>query len=116
MRDHRWKFAFLTGLLLAFAARTVLAQNEAKKEGGREPAKAELGKAEGAKPTAGKEKTYVFEMRNKQWGTIFEWLTDNTGLPFIGVNTPPTGAFNYMAPRGPKGEQRPLTMPEIIDM
>ena len=28
---------------------------------------------------AGKEPTFLFEMRGKPWGRIFEWLTDQTG-------------------------------------
>src|SRR5438132_131851 len=27
--------------------------------------------------------TYAFEMRDKPWGAVFEWLTDQTGIPVV---------------------------------
>src|SRR5262245_5405211 len=128
MHDRRWTFALLTGLLIAGAARSVLAQNDSKAQPAKEPGKeatapktdetkAQPGKEPGREGTApkSKEKTYVFEMRNKPWAGVIEWLVDNTGLPFISDNTPPTGTFTYVAPRtglNPKA----LTMSEIFDV
>ena len=56
-------------------------------------------------------KTYVVEMRAKPWSTIFEWLTDQTGLPFVSKYPPPTGTFNFIA----KASQR-YTLGELIDL
>ncbi len=108
MQDRRWTFALLTGLLLAGAARSVLAQHETKAQPAKEPAK------EATAPKS-KEKTYLFEMRNKPWAGVIEWLSDNTGLPFISDNTAPSGTFTFVEPRtGLQPKQR--TMAEIFDM
>ncbi|HEV3236036.1 MAG TPA: secretin N-terminal domain-containing protein, partial [Gemmataceae bacterium] len=53
--------------------------------------------------------TYAFEMRDKSWNSVFEWLTDQTGIPVVS-NYKPTGTFNFIGPKGMK-----YTLPEIID-
>lgn len=118
MPDRRWMYALVTGLLLAGAARSVLAQNEAKtqpaKESGKEATK-DTSKDASKEAAVPKEKTYIVEFRNKPWAGIFEWLVDQTGLPLIGDNQPPTGVFNYIAPRtGLKPKQ--YTLSEVVDI
>src|SRR5262249_33488800 len=54
-------------------------------------------------------KTYAFEMRNKPWIQVMEWLPAHTGLRFIGP-TVPQGTFNFIAPK-----KKEYTIPEIID-
>lgn len=61
--------------------------------------------------TAPVEKFINFEMRAKPWSSVFEWLTEQTGLPFISNIQPPTGTFNFIAKAGKK-----YTMPEVIDI
>src|SRR5438874_445986 len=106
MRNRRWMYAVVTGLLLAGAARSVLAQNQGKDKETKEPTK------EAAAPAP---KRYLFEMRNKPWSGVFEWLVDQTGVPFSGENQPPAGTMTFIAPR--VGNQpKMFTMPEIIDL
>jgi RNA polymerase sigma factor (sigma-70 family) len=56
------------------------------------------------------EKSFTFEMRNKPWSAVFEWLTEKTGREFISSATP-AGTMNFIAPKGKK-----FTIPEIIDI
>lgn len=51
-----------------------------------------------------------FEMREKPWASVLEWLTDQTGMPFVG-DLRPTGSFTFIGPRG-----KSYTLPEIIDI
>src|SRR5262245_13398630 len=113
MRDRRWIFALVTGLLVAGAARSVLAQTTGK-DGKDAPAK------EPAKQAApsDKEKYYLIELRGKPWQGVFDWLSDQTGLPFIsskGQQPAPTATFNLTVPKG-KEAKKYYTMPEIIDI
>src|SRR5262245_7663810 len=50
-------------------------------------------------PKAPKEKTVAFEMRDKPWPQVLEWLSDVTGLP-VNTKDKPTGSMTYIAPRG----------------
>ncbi|MBV9124315.1 MAG: hypothetical protein JO112_13230, partial [Planctomycetes bacterium] len=61
-----------------------------------------------AAPTS--EKRIAFEMRDKPWANVLEWLSDITGLPVI-ASAKPTGTFNFIAPKG-----KTYTIPEIIDI
>jgi type II secretion system protein D len=54
-------------------------------------------------------KTYKFEMQNKPWPQVIQWLADITGLRFIGTKYP-TGTFNFYDPK-----KKEYTIPEIID-
>ncbi len=56
-------------------------------------------------------KTFVIEMRSKPWAAIFEWLTDQTGMPFVSRIPPPPGTFNFIAKAG-----RRYTLGELIDL
>jgi len=61
------------------------------------------------------EKRMAFEMRAKPWSQVFEWLSDQTGLPFISSHAAPTGTFNFINPRV-GGQPRTYTIPEVIDI
>ena len=66
---------------------------------------------------AGKvEKKIAFEMRAKPWAQVFEWLSDQTGLPFISNYPPPTGSFNFINPRIDGKEPRKYSIGEVIDV
>ncbi len=67
-----------------------------------------------AAPAAPAEKRVKFEFSNKPWKQVFEWLTDQTGLAFTGINIPP-GSYTYMAPKGSVGATQGFTIPEVID-
>jgi len=54
--------------------------------------------------------TFTFEMRGKPWASVFEWLTDKTGTPFISQDVP-TGTLNFIA----KKDQR-FTIPQVVDI
>jgi hypothetical protein len=56
-------------------------------------------------------KAAALEFRAKPWGTVLEWLTDQTGLPVI-TNTKPTGTFTFVPP----GPATKYTVPEIVDI
>src|SRR5947208_3049966 len=65
------------------------------------------------KPAAA-EPRYAFEMRDKRWLDVFEWLSDKTKLP-INTTEKPDGTFTYIGVR--KGSDTPTyTIPEIIDI
>jgi hypothetical protein len=74
-----------------------------------EPTKVQPRSSDTQAPKAEKMTTYTFEMRDKPWPQVIEWLAEVTGLKFVGTKKP-TGSFNYIDPK-----RRPLTIPEIID-
>src|SRR5262245_22681250 len=53
---------------------------------------------------------YHFEMRQKPWREVLEWLADRTQLAFIGVHIP-TGTFTFVPPKG-----KQYTIGQIIDI
>src|SRR4051812_36495467 len=57
---------------------------------------------------------YAFEMRNKPWSAVIEWLCDHAGVPFVG-HVMPTGTFTFINPRV-GGESRKYTIAEVIDI
>ena len=59
----------------------------------------------------------AFEMRAKPWGTVFEWFSDQTGMPFSSQYPPPTGSFTFINPKDLKtGKPRAYTLAEIFDV
>src|SRR5262245_8620765 len=62
------------------------------------PAKPEPPKAEAPKPP---QKTVQFEMRDKPWQSVLEWLADQTGMQVISVYKP-VGTLTYIAPKTKK--------------
>lgn len=63
-------------------------------------------------PTRTGEKTIAFEMRDKPWVSVLEWLSDQAGIPVMTVDRP-TGTFTFIAP---KNAPREYTIPQIIDI
>lgn len=61
------------------------------------------------------DQTVAFEMRQVPWPKVFEWLSDQTGLPVITNNLVVTDTFNFISPRVGK-EPRKYTVPEVIDL
>jgi uncharacterized protein (TIGR03067 family) len=59
---------------------------------------------------ASKEKRFPFAFKNAKWSEVFEYLTDQTGLPFVGVNVP-KGTFSFTPPEG-----KTYTLSEILDI
>src|SRR5438105_15503708 len=57
-------------------------------------------------------KLFTFEMRDKPWGGVLEWLADQTGLP-VTTNYKPTGTFTFIAPQG---STRQYSLPQVIDV
>jgi type II secretion system protein D len=55
------------------------------------------------------EKTVAFEMRDKPWKAVLEWLSNETGLPIITTATP-TGTFSFYG-----NPRKRYTIPEVID-
>lgn len=59
-------------------------------------------------------KTVKFEMRDKPWSQVLEWLADQTNLQVILIkDNKPTGTFTYIAP---KNEPKEFTIPQVIDI
>ncbi len=62
------------------------------------------------------EKHIAFEMRAKPWAAVFEWFSDQSGMPFSSQYPAPTGTFNFINPKDPKtGEPKKYTLTEIYD-
>jgi type II secretory pathway component GspD/PulD (secretin) len=61
-------------------------------------------------PAAPAAKPLTFEVRQKSWEAVLEWLTEQTGLPVVG-NSRPAGSFTFISPKG-----KTYTLPEIIDL
>jgi RNA polymerase sigma factor (sigma-70 family) len=66
------------------------------------------------KPTKPAEKQYAFAMDNQPWKEVFQWLSDQTGLPLVS-NYVPTGTFTFGPPRV-GGAVKQFTITEIIDI
>src|SRR5262245_5682989 len=99
------------GALIALSGGTAQAQPQLDDQPPKNPAP---GPMADAKPAANGEQRYAFEMRDKRWLDVLEWLADKTKLP---VNTPekPEGTFTYIGVR--MGTQAPTySIPEIIDI
>jgi len=56
-------------------------------------------------------KTLSFEMREKPWSVVLEWLSDKAGLPVI-TSHKPAGNFTFIAPPG----DQQYTIPQVIDI
>lgn len=65
-----------------------------------------------ATPPKSGERTIAFEMRDKPWNSVLEWLSDQAGIPVISSDKP-TGTFTFIAPRN---SPREYTIPQIIDI
>src|SRR5438105_601475 len=55
-------------------------------------------------------KTVSFEMRDKPWSSVLEWLSDQSGLPVVSSDKP-QGTFTFVSPKG-----KTYTIPEVIDI
>lgn len=62
-----------------------------------------------AKPA---QKKIAFEMRDKPWSGVLEWLADQSGLPVV-ASSKPTGKFTFVPP---KGGVNSFTLDEIFDI
>src|SRR5215471_3854428 len=99
-----WRWYITLTTVLAFGALSTVAQ---------EPQVAGAAKQsdspQAAKPAP---KKVAFEMRDKPWSAVLEWLADQTGLQ-VNLTDKPTGTLTFIAPRtGP----REFTIPQIIDI
>jgi len=65
--------------------------------------------ADGTGATKPAEKTFRFELRDKPWSQVLDWLADQSGLAFVG--SAPTGTFTFAGPRGQR-----YTLTEIVDI
>ena len=61
------------------------------------------------------DKLIAFEMRGKEWKTVFEWFSDQTGMPYSSKYPPPTGTFTFINPKV-AGKPREYTLAEIFDI
>jgi RNA polymerase sigma factor (sigma-70 family) len=59
------------------------------------------------------EKRFAFEVRNKPWSQVFEWLSNQTGLPVIAPSVP-TGTFTFIPP-GAAQAKKTYALRDIID-
>lgn len=63
-----------------------------------------------AKKSELSQKAIAFQMNNQPWDRVLEWLTEQTGVPFISP-IKPTGSFTFIAPKDQK-----YTLSQIIDI
>jgi RNA polymerase sigma factor (sigma-70 family) len=56
------------------------------------------------------EKRFAFAMNAVPWTKVFQWYTDQTGLPYVGESRP-TGTFTFSPPQGKR-----YTLEEITDI
>jgi hypothetical protein len=63
-------------------------------------------------PPSPPRKAVRFEFRNVPWGRVFEWLSDQTGIPFISSDLKPLGTFTFIPPV----EGKTYSIPEMIDV
>src|SRR5262245_59417514 len=90
------------GLVLAVSAVSVRAVDPEKMPPADEPPPAVTPKqTKSTKATADKtaEKLVAFEVRDKPWNFVLEWVSELTNLPFVGT-VKPTGTFTFIGPKG----------------
>src|SRR5262245_13464016 len=112
MRTRRYKvgkaWLFVTGLTIlgvcAVGVRAGGPEKSAKPEGSPSTNKTDST----AKPA---EKLVKFEMRDKPWPLVLEWLSDQTGMSWSTTHKP-TGTYSFI---GPKSGSNMFTIPEVID-
>ena len=61
------------------------------------------------------EKKIAFEMRGKEWRTVFEWLADQTGMPYASPYPAPGGTFTFINPTI-DGKPREYTLADAFDI
>lgn len=61
------------------------------------------------------QKVISFEMRDKKWSAVFEWLSDQTGMPFSSTFPPPPGTLSFINPTI-NGQPRSYTLAEVFDI
>src|SRR5262249_47998141 len=74
-----------------------------------EPQAAQTTQANGDKAPA-PEKKFAFEMRDKPWNTVLEWLADNSGMQ-VSTTNKPQGTFTFINPKHAQ-----YTIPEVVDI
>src|SRR5689334_13980241 len=89
---------YLGGLVVALAACAggLRADEPAKPGKADQPAAPEAKKPE---TLAQLQKKITFEMRDKPWSQVLEWLGDQSGMPVITGENKPTGTLSFVAPK-----------------
>jgi len=101
IRKHPWQM--IVALVILATARPVTAQTAQAEQPPLAAPKLKLS-----------EKRVSFEMRDRPWSRVLEWLSDQTGVHVIS-SLRPTGTFNYISPQTANGPVQ-LTIPEVIDV
>jgi type II secretory pathway component GspD/PulD (secretin) len=57
-------------------------------------------------------KDFTFEMQDKPWRSVLEWLADQSGVP-LSTGAIPAGKFTFIPP---KGSSHRFTLPQVIDI
>ncbi|MCI0461115.1 MAG: hypothetical protein L0Z62_29550 [Gemmataceae bacterium] len=99
--SQRWAAAFLTaavGLALGLPAQAAQDTSTTTTQTG---------------PAGAKEKRVAFTAQEMPWRKVFEWLSEQTGLPYLARHMP-AGNFTFLAPKVGK-EPRPVTVTEVLD-
>lgn len=60
-------------------------------------------------------KRYEFEVKNKPWPEVFNWLTKITGVPVTSIDKP-TGTFSFIGPGSSTEKPPQYTLSEIRDL
>jgi RNA polymerase sigma factor (sigma-70 family) len=102
--------AFGAGAVLG--RQTTVAEPTAGQRQDESPQVKDRAKAEAPPTTAEKpkEKLYEFSVKEKPWSEVFQWLSDQSGLAFVGT-VRPTGTFTFSPPKG-----KQYTFTTILDI
>lgn len=103
----------LLSLTAGFAVLALTAATFAQGPKKDEPKKADAKPAQIVRPKWN-EKRVAFEMRGKEWRTVFEWLSDQSGLPYASSYPPPAGTFTFVNPTI-DGKPYEYTLAEAFD-
>jgi type II secretion system protein D len=74
------------------------------------PSAAPVKKAESESADKAGPKTIEFEIRDKPWKSVLEWVSEKSGMGII-AKTTPKGSFTYYSPG-----KKAYTIPEVIDI
>ena len=105
---HGLGILFAVGLLLYLAAE-VGAQDKPAPPGSGPAAQPDAKPAAAQKPTSSK-RTVKFQMQDKPWDKVLEWLADSFDV-HISSNYKPKGTFNFIG-----NPERSYTLPEVLDI
>jgi type II secretion system protein D len=120
VRRRRWWLGVALALSGGFAGyagaqeQPIFLEDKQDPPAAKPAAGADAPKPANSNPSA-KDGKIEFEMRDKRWVDVLEWLGDKTGLRVI-TSVRPGGSFTFIPPKVPGQPPPRYTIPEIIDI